>query len=379
MEKNDNQPNHSPVQDIIDPDLFPYIIPNAPSWDKNKIEDYKHLIDIEKKGELRHRQVEGDLQQFMRDVRGGIDDEGEYREKIITRVSSAITTRNEYQWIPSDFLIDRSGHVSIVSPVHNLPRVSANRALYAHIARVFEAMVPMFKKLNLINSDKETKLQVIVKAQSYLLEPGMSYAGRWHTEGQTEHIVAAGVYYAHVDSLLEGGALKFRPMNGPQPYYEIQTDHEVHVKQGAAIVFSNTIPHRFRKIANNSSQPGRRTFLNFFVVDPARPIIPKWDVHLHADKLVVLLTLLVRRLLDKHLPLEIAEHIATMIPPNGWNSLQDARNYRARVRQSMTTNKSGWGWINWGNCGTVAYVPDHSVWTHKAEVPVEGLRHTESD
>ena len=56
----------------------------------------------------------------------------------------------------------------------------------------------------------------------------MKYAGRWHTEGQTENIVAVGVYYLHIDEKLEGGTLKFRPQRGPQNWYDgIELDHEV--------------------------------------------------------------------------------------------------------------------------------------------------------
>jgi hypothetical protein len=82
----------------------------------------------------------------------------------------------------------------------------------------------------------------------------MKYSGRWHTEGNTENIIAAGVYYVHFDHKLEGGALKFRPKEGPQPSYNIRTDEEVLVSTDAAIVFSNSIPHRFRQIRNLSKK-----------------------------------------------------------------------------------------------------------------------------
>jgi hypothetical protein len=111
-----------------------------------------------------------------------------------------------------------------------------------------------------------------VKAQSYHLQPGMSYAGRWHVEGQTENIVAVGVYYLEINEDLTGGNLKFRPAYGPQPFYEIETDVELEVHQGSAIAFSNVIPHRFRKIVNTSQEVQRRTFLNFFIIDPSRQL-----------------------------------------------------------------------------------------------------------
>jgi hypothetical protein len=45
----------------------------------------------------------------------------------------------------------------------------------------------------------------------------MKYAGRWDTEGNTENIIAAGVYYVYFDDELEGGALKYRPKRAQQP------------------------------------------------------------------------------------------------------------------------------------------------------------------
>jgi hypothetical protein len=39
----------------------------------------------------------------------------------------------------------------------------------------------------------------------------MKYSGRWHTESQTENIIAVGVYYLDIDHQVEGGSLQFRP------------------------------------------------------------------------------------------------------------------------------------------------------------------------
>lgn len=104
----------------------------------------------------------------------------------------------------------------------------------------------------------------------------MKYSGRCHTEGHEENIVAVGAYYLHVDDELEGGALKFRPKDAPDMhvYEEIQTDFEVSlIGTGAAVVFSNSMPHCFRQIRNLTQDDGRRrTFLNFFIVDPDQPI-----------------------------------------------------------------------------------------------------------
>jgi hypothetical protein len=127
-------------------------------------------------------------------------------------------------------------------------------------------MLPMFAQMKLIklNSNENQKLQVIVKAQSYNLKAGMKYSGRWHTEGQTENIIAVSVYYLDIDDQLEGGSLKFRPKYTPQENFcgieiEIEMDHYVSsIKTGTAVVFSNSIPHRFKQIRNLTSDNGRR-------------------------------------------------------------------------------------------------------------------------
>jgi hypothetical protein len=157
----------------------------------------------------------------------------------------------------------------------------------------------------------------------------MTYAGRWHVEGQNENIVAVGVYYLQLDEGLSGGNLKFRPTDSPQPFYDIESDCELDVKQGSAVVFSNMMPHRFRKIENNTFEEKRRTFLNFFVVDPSRPLT--------STREVPSTSLMVRALRD--LPKPIAKHILSYLP-SVWT---EAKKFRKSAREAMKTEKSGWG------------------------------------
>lgn len=56
------------------------------------------------------------------------------------------------------------------------------------------------------------------------------------------------------------------------PWYNIISDHSCKVKEGTAVVFSNSIPHRFRKISNLTDSNQKRTFINFFVVNPDRKL-----------------------------------------------------------------------------------------------------------
>jgi len=210
---------------------------------------------------------------------------------------------------------------------------------------------------------------------------GMKYSGRWHTEGQTENIIAAGVYYLYIDDQLEGGALKFRPKYAPQNWYDgIQTDHEVSsVQTGTAVVFSNSIPHRFRQIRNLTKDDGRRrTFLNFFIVDPEQPIPLKSKDIIYAPKDMIIETL--REWNDGRLPDVVLEKILKMLKSLMWETKDEAKEFRTRVRRAMLDEKSGWGWICWGNCGTTEFVRALSAWpSREREEARDQLQHTESD
>ena len=213
--------------------------------------------------------------------------------------TSATSRRHIYQWIPSKFIVNnRTNEVKIVSPICHLENQDG---IYDDVAKVFSKMLPMFKEIKGFPwGDDSIELQVVVKVQSYNIKPGnsngfrnfvkqwgiskdrafpsprsfllylgMTYSGRWHTEGQTENILGVGVYYMDVDRRLRHGALKFRPKEASDLPID---DHEVNVHTGAGIVFENSIPHRFRQMKNPTDSSRRRTFINFFVVDPRHPI-----------------------------------------------------------------------------------------------------------
>ena len=206
----------------------------------------------------------------------------------------------------------------------------------------------------------------------------MKYAGRWHTEGSTENIIAAAVYYAHFDDELDGGALKFRPKHAPQPWYEIPTDEEVSVGTDAAVVFSNIIPHRFRQIRNLTQKNGlRRTFLNFFIVDPRKPI----DLNSYSFRVLSpldeILPILDRVSQGRLLFEPIRKKIIQYLGSSAWENVEEAKEFRAQVRKTMISEESGWGWITWGNCGFVEFVAARCLFKDKDEC--DSLHHTESD
>jgi len=209
----------------------------------------------------------------------------------------------------------------------------------------------------------------------------MKYAGRWHTEGQTENIVAVGVYYLHIDEKLEGGTLKFRPQRGPQNWYDgIELDHEVtSVQSGTCVVFSNCIPHRFRQIRNlTNDDERRRTFLNFFIVDPDQPItVNRRELVLASHDTI---TDILSQWNDGRLPDIVIERILSLLNKSMWKNEAEAKQFRQAVREAMVNERTGWGWICWGNCGTTEFVRSLSTWMPRSRRETgDTLHHTESD
>lgn len=363
-QRQDFHESPSPVEDIIDPDLL--ISPPKTTFNR----DQWIAQELKRKEAIGSREA----RQFKRDI---ID--GDY-----TDLSDHEKIRSTYQWLPSNFIIDDNGKVDILTPIHQLPLLAQYRETYGDIARIFHAMIPMFKKLKLIQDNTpnvKQRLQVIIKAQSYNLKAGMKYAGRWHTEGHTENIVAVGVYYLHIDDELEGGTLKFRPKCGPQEWYAgIKTDYEVtSVKSGTCVVFSNCIPHRFRQIRNLTRDDGRRrTFLNFFIVDPDQPI------EINRKELVLASRDTISNILqqwnDGRLPNVVLEKILSILNRSMWKNVMEAKQFRQTVRQAMLNERNGWGWICWGNCGTTEFVRALSAWAPRSRTEVaDTLNHTESE
>jgi hypothetical protein len=59
------------------------------------------------------------------------------------------------------------------------------------------------------------RVQVIVKAANYVLQPGQEYEGSWHVEGMRhEKIVASGIYYYSTTPNLPETCLAFRERRG---------------------------------------------------------------------------------------------------------------------------------------------------------------------
>ena len=258
-----------------------------------------------------------------------------------------ISEREKYAWFPLDVIIRSDNSLRLLGPIHNLsPR--GNSQLYHSIFTVFQKMIPGFRKLGILKKRQECKLQVIVKAQKYVIPPGTSYSGKWHVEGRTENIVAGGVYYCKIDEGFEEDVVAFRPRSNTYGSYAnsdgIGMESEIDVTEGCAIVFSNILPHKFLKLTNITDSPLERLFLNFFIVDPKKEL-ESTTLYWEAAKAL-------RRL--KKLPTVLIAHILSFIAyrPN----LVEAKERRNTARNSMKTEVSGWGFIHYGNSGDVEFI-----------------------
>jgi len=344
--RNDVQPNGI-TEDIIDPDLNPYILDP---------EEKEKALDIVKK-----RIEEMDL---SRDSETWMD-------------SSSI--RKSYSWIPTEFYISENGIASIKSRIHNLPATQENKPLYHCILKVFQEMVPTFQSLGIIKKGISQNLQIVVKAQNYNFFPNVNtYSGKWHTEGSTENIIAAGVYYCHISPGLECGNLKFRPPSVPHDSYNFKTDIEVPIEEGCAVVFSNAIPHRFRKIyytaQNGTCQ--NRTFLNFFIIDPKYRLKSTKNIP-SLEFLISLLRKCIFSVISMEFPVELIKKILFYVPEI--MSEEESHAFRQRSRDELTNDKSGWGWLHWGNAGTANYFESFNQWNESAKATASYYPGTESD
>jgi hypothetical protein len=109
--------------------------------------------------------------------------------------------------------------------------------------------------------------------------------------------------------------------------------------------------------------------LNFFIVDPDKPI----DLNSYSSSVLTPLDIIISildqasddRLIIGPILDKIIEHLDSSV----WKNIEDANEFRAKVRKAMM--------IEWGNCGTVEFVQARCLYINKDECGT--LNHTESD
>ncbi|KAL2622356.1 hypothetical protein R1flu_002561 [Riccia fluitans] len=277
-----------------------------------------------------------------------------------------------YQWLPAELFVDEKGSVKIETYINNLDE-RQHEDLYRGIELLFQIFVPLFEKLSIeptqINGDlsprlqlHNRKLQVIVKAANYVIQPkGQVYEGSWHVEGMShERIVASGIYYYSTSSCLKDGGLEFRRERDEYEDYP-QTDQydwsmqeemgddfpnldgltmniplgTVPTVEDRLIIFPNSLQHKVSGIENTSEdQVGTRKILVFFLVDPNSEIVstrhvPPQQWERQVPQLVNLMCLVVKRVTGKFFPLPMIQDIVSRAKSG--LTLAEARRHRLEL------------------------------------------------
>eukprot|EP00906_Rhabdomonas_costata_P016150 RCo023177 len=110
-----------------------------------------------------------------------------------------------YQWLPSEVDVDSDGNARFLSYINNLD-FSTHAPLYRLLEDLLTISLPLMESafLEALGNEgrdvslRNRRIQVIVKAANYLLNPGESYDGKWHVEGlPQERIVCTCIHYYH--------------------------------------------------------------------------------------------------------------------------------------------------------------------------------------
>ncbi|WP_217252702.1 DUF4246 domain-containing protein [Streptomyces sp. AC602_WCS936] len=143
------------------------------------------------------------------------------------------------------------------------------------------------------------RLQVVVKLATIHLTPDRpEYAGgSWHVEGMlNERIVSTGIYYWDSENITES-RLSFRTAlddphyeqnddNGMRDVYGLENEDALNQVLGSAstpagrcLAFPNVLQHRVGEFRlADSTRPGHRKILAFFLIDPSERIVSTSDV-----------------------------------------------------------------------------------------------------
>ena len=201
-EEKDWHPNtNQTVLDLVHPSLFCYVSNQSVLAESTLSAKVKQFIDEQDKAAKKSKT--GRRNWFY--SRNGGDGDAPTNDD-----------RFKYQWLPSEFEIERGSDgesvagVNILSYINNLDRLK-HSALYDLIACVFGKFVPLFDQV--LEEKLPAKCQVIVKLANILLDPAEKEqygGGSWHIEGmEYEHIACSGIYYFDIANI-KGSYLQFR-------------------------------------------------------------------------------------------------------------------------------------------------------------------------
>jgi hypothetical protein len=219
------------VQDLIHPSLYPYVrglsyeAPSRGSTPSAEAADARKQSGTSSASGSRSSTTSSSLPVQTGDDDDDEEDDDEFagieevggdpaqERKYAEQARRLEALDSIYQWLPAEFNVSPEGHVTIASYINNLPRVERHAELYDAIAAVFRLFLPLFAEV--VGGREERlygrRLQVVVKAANYVVQPGERYEGSWHVEGMKhEHICASGIYYYSTTPNLRDTCLAFR-------------------------------------------------------------------------------------------------------------------------------------------------------------------------
>ena len=160
----------------------------------------------------------------------------------------------------------KSYKVVFLSQIFGIPytfhRHSTNSKIYTYFSVLLQQMYPyiqrvlglsdlqLFEQKNTdscggseVNLTSTTqRLEIIVKAQMYLIETEKIFQGQWHTDGALERVKCICVWYYQIDKEMTGGELIFRTMTGDN--FDISTTESTFDLK-SDVIESKTVTHSF--------------------------------------------------------------------------------------------------------------------------------------
>jgi hypothetical protein len=239
---------------------------------------------------------------------------------------------DQYQWLPSEFIVSEDGTTKIETYINNL-HPEEHIKLYSTLESIFSQFVPLFNKVLSASSGKFVdlrgrRLQVIVKLANIIIAPESSYdGGNYHVEGmKNENIVASGIYYYTSDNITESILNFRRAVCDPYGYVDsnkavARVDAEYHfgdvlneecgaviTQEDRCIAFPNIMQHQVDYIdLVDETKPGVRKILVFFLVDPGHRIHS--TLHVPPQQMLWFVSKLLEKRSFGDLPIELIEKI----------------------------------------------------------------------
>lgn len=212
------------VRDLVHPSMYCYVEGESPLSTAG--ERVRECINAYNEAVLDGNEISDSPLQTINGPLTGLDRWGRLFEK------------SKFQWLPSIFHVSEIGKVAIRGYINNLDR-SKYEGLYASLARLFEAFLPMFEGVydyisgihplpfdedEMLRSNYSSRvksfrcplygkdLSVITKIVDYELRTKDDKVdGVFHVEGMsTDHILMTGIYVVDRDDDFLGGNLIFR-------------------------------------------------------------------------------------------------------------------------------------------------------------------------